>query len=280
MVWFVGYVACAGGGGRGEWACSVGRAAVAENSRRRTGSGASAGRRVAATAATLGVSARARWAVIVAVGELDGVIRLGGWGGRELLGWSASELRSAPYWEWLHPDDRDLVAEAAELLLRSGGWGRFWPVELRFLARDRRYWWTRWHLTATAERPVVCAEGVALVGDAGSQGPPVGTWGWNIDADTVVWSPELLDMFGFRVGPPASYQAFLASVDVEDRADVDRLVQACVVSGEPYITEFRAAHRDRGRERWFHAAGRVEPTTDSRHRHLLGVVKDLNPRPG
>src|SRR5688500_5510243 len=251
---------------------------MAVNFRRQNESGTSPERRLSPTARALGASSRARWAVIVDVGAFDAVIRLGGWGGNELLGWSSSELRSAPYWEWLHPDDRDFLDEAIDRLLTSGGRGRFRPVELRFLARGRRYWWTRWHLSM--QRAVVRAEGVDLVGDDASEAPPVGTWRWDIDSDAVVWSPELLDMFDFGVGPPASYEAFLASVHPEDRGDVDRLVRQSLTTGASYITEFRAAHRDHGRERWFHAAGRVEPAAgDGYGRLLLGIVKDLNPHP-
>ena len=218
----------------------------------------------------------ARWAVIAGVGDVDGVFRLADWSG-DLLGWTPSELRHAPYGEWVHPDDRDVLVEHAERVVTSTVGGRYWPVEVRLLGRDRHYWWTRWCLWSPLDPPMVTAVGVDYVGGDGELGPPVGTWRWNIGTDTVVWSAELLDMFALAVGPPASYQTFLATVNVEDRAEVDRAVRWSVLSGDPYVADFRAAHRERGRERWFHAAGRVEAATGQQPERLLGIVKDLNP---
>ena len=167
--------------------------------------------------------------------------------GRDLLGWSSAALCCAPFSEWVHPDDRDQLMGATERLLDSGDRGRFWPIELRLLGRDRQYWWTRWHLwAATSDPPTVCAAGVEHVGRDGLRGPPVGTWRWSIDDDQVVWSPELLDMFNLAVGPPSSYADFLSSVHDEDRGDVDRAVRWSLLSGDPYVTDFRAAHRRRG----------------------------------
>jgi len=219
-----------------------------------------------------------RRVVIVGVDDCDGVFRLGGWSGDELLGWSAAALRCAPYWEWVHPDDQARLSGIAELVLSRGDGDRFWPVDLRLLGRDRRYWWTRWHLwTAPSHPPRVCATGVDHLGRDGLGGPPMATWRWDVDDDIVVWSPELLDMFNLAVGPPASYAEFLRSVDDEDRDEVDRAVRWSLLSGDPYVADFRAASRRVGRDRWFHAAGRVERASGRRSCQLLGIVKDLNP---
>jgi hypothetical protein len=218
-----------------------------------------------------------RRVVIVGVDDCDGVFRLRGWSSDEWLGWSAHALRCAPFWEWVHPDDQERLDGLAEQVLRSGD-GRFLPVELRMLGRDRQYWWTRWHLwSAASDPPRVCASGADHVGRDGVRGLPMATFRWNIDDDSVVWSAELLDMFDLAVGPPASYADFLRSVDDDDRAAVDRAVRWSLLSGDPYVADFRSASRRAGRDRWFHAAGRVEPAGGNRPCRLLGIVKDLNP---
>ena len=151
-----------------------------------------------------------------------------------------------------------------------------WPIEVRILARDRRYWWTQWHLWLSTGGMLVCASGVDYVGLDGVVGPPVGTWRWDIDTDTVVWSTELLDMFELGVGPPTSYQRFLDSVHVDDREDVERAVQWSVCSGEPFVADFRGVD-DGDRDRWFHAAGRIESNASGSSGQLCGIVKYLNP---
>ena len=211
---------------------------------------------------------------MVGVGDVDGVFVAGG-RYEDLLGWSSGELRCAPYVEWVHPDDRDALVESADRVAAITD-RRFWPIEVRIVARDRRYWWTQWHLWMSTVRCVVCASGVDYVGPDGVVGPPVGTWRWDIDTDTVVWSTELLDMFGLGVGPPTSYERFLDSVHDEDRDDVERAVQWSVCSGEPFVADFRGVD-DGERDRWFHAAGRIERQASGASRQLCGIVKYLNP---
>ena len=215
-----------------------------------------------------------RRVTVVGVGDVDGVF-VTGVRHQDLLGWSSAYLRCAPYGEWVHPDDREMLVESADRVgALTGRW--FWPVEIRILARDRRYWWTRWHLWVSTGRCVVCASGVDYVGRDDVVGPPVGTWRWDIDADQVVWSTELLDMFGLGVGPPMSYQRFLDSVHDEDRDDVDQAVRWSLCSGDPFVADFRGVD-DGERDRWFHAAGRVEPDAGGSRGQLCGIVKYLNP---
>ena len=210
---------------------------------------------------------------VVGVGDLDGVFVAGG-RDDDLLGWSCGELRCAPYVEWVHPDDRDSLVEAADFVAAMRE-RRFLPIEIRIVARDRRYWWTQWHVWLSTVRSVVCASGVDYVGPDVVFGPPVGTWRWDIDTDTVVWSTELLDMFKLGLGPPTSYQRFLDSVHLEDRDDVEQAVQWSVCSGDPFVADFRGVD-DGEREHWFHAAGRFEPTAGRSGGQLWGIVKYLN----
>jgi hypothetical protein len=188
-------------------------------------------------------------------------------------------MRCAPYGEWVHPDDRDALVDLAAAAYDRDP-GRFCPVELRILARDRRYWWTRWYLSVAGEHPSVSASGVDLLGRHDGSGPAIGTWRWDADADVVVWSPELFDMFDLAVGPPVSYDEFLAVVHTDDRDDVDRWAKWSLVTGEPYVADFRAYGGGDGRDRWFHAVGRFEPAGDRSNRQLCGIVKYLNPPGG
>ena len=57
------------------------------------------------------------------------------------LGWSPDEIRSVPYWEFVHPKDRIDTAEAHRCLLADGG---LTGHEVRLLCRDGSYRWTRW----------------------------------------------------------------------------------------------------------------------------------------
>ena len=220
------------------------------------------------------VQAHCRRLTIVGVGDADGVFVMGV-GRDDLLGWSSDDLRCAPYGEWVHPDDREALVAAAQRVLMVAD-GRFWPLEVRILARDRRYWWTRWHLWSSAVRCAVCASGVDYVDPDGVVGALVGTWRWQLDADQVVCSPELLDMFALDVGTPATYAGVLDAVHDEDRAELEQAVRWSLRSGQPFVADFRGVENG-DRDRWFHAAGRFEADAGGSGGELCGIVKFLNP---
>ena len=194
----------------------------------------------------------------------------------DLLGWTAADLQCAPSQEFVHPDDRELLPEACERLLLSSTPTTFLPLEMRLLARDRRYWWTRWSVSLTEDGTHVRAAGVDYLAPHPTTGPPVGIWLWDVDADTVSWSTEMLDMFGFTVGPPASYRDFLVAVVEDDRDGIDRAIRRTLADGCPYVADFGIADLA-GRERWFHAAGRLLEPSPGGGRRLGGLLKYLNP---
>jgi PAS domain-containing protein len=192
-------------------------------------------------------------------------------GSSGLLGWSPSDLTVIPALELLHPDDRDRLLDATAPI----GRGRipFRPLELRLLARDSRYWWTRWHLGRRRDGSLQ-ARGVEYLTPDHEPGPPIGTWHWDADRDVVSWSPELLDMFGLRIGPPASYAAFLSFILEEDRGSFDRHVELALHDGHPFVATFRCPTGGE-HDLWFHATG----CRCAGGRRLAGVVKYLNPPP-
>jgi PAS domain-containing protein len=188
-----------------------------------------------------------------------------------LLGWTAAELRGIRAHDVVHPDDRDLLDVAC--LATPAGFCRFVPLELRFLARDSRYWWTRWQLNIAPD-DAGGLDGVDYLRSAG-WGSPVATWCWNVDRDVVSWSPELFDMFGLEMGPPASLASFLAAVHDDDRDSVAGHVGVAVDCGGPFRYTFRCPTGG-GRDAWFHAAGRCHQRTDGT-RVVAGLVKYMNP---
>ena len=189
-----------------------------------------------------------------------------------LLGWTASELRAMTASALLHPDDRDRL----DALIDEGRAepGRFVPVDVRLLARDSRYWRTRWHLTVAPDGGAEL-HGIDALGPEPGRGPVVATWRWNVTADIVSWSPELLDIFALDVGPPASVASFLATVHEDDRQHVARGLRLAVLHDDSFQYTFRCPTKD-GRDHWFHAVGRC--TVDAAgSRHVAGLVKFLNP---
>jgi PAS domain S-box-containing protein len=85
----------------------------------------------------------------------------------------------------------------------------------------------------------------------------VGSWEWDIVADTLAWTDELFEIFA--VAPAdfeASYAAYIERVHPDDRQWVDGAVRASMASGEPFVFDHRVLRGD-GTERILHARGEV-----------------------
>ena len=210
------------------------------------------------------------------VDEVHATFELPG-GAGDLLGWTTAELQCAPYLEFVHPDDRELLAEAGDDLRASRVRTAFVPLEMRVLARDRRYWWTRWTVALTEDGTGVRASGVDYLAPQPTKGPPVGTWYWDADADTVSWSTELLDMFGFKVGPPVAYGDFLAAVLEDDRDGIDRAIRQTLCRRR----SVRGRLRDRRPRRPRALVPRRRPTARRSDRRWPGARRRAQvPQPG
>lgn len=106
----------------------------------------------------------------------------------------------------------------------------------------------------------------------------VGTWRWDIRADTIEWSSSCYDVFGIMPGSfGGTITAFEALVHPYDRDRVMRNVQDAIDGHtEHYVDEFRVLMDD-GSERWLEGRGRLEH--DGPDRPLLtGTVANVTTR--
>jgi PAS domain S-box-containing protein len=110
----------------------------------------------------------------------------------------------------------------------------------------------------------------------------VGTWEWDPEEDSFVWSPEHYALFGLSpaAGEPASLAAFLALVHPDDRDAVRTAMREALASGE-YLAEFRILRpgRNGGEETlWLIGRGRRMPSPLGRVGAILGVHVDITAR--
>lgn len=72
----------------------------------------------------------------------------------QILGWSAQELTSKPYVDFVHPDDKDKTLAEANRLMR---FGRTVNFENRYLGKNGQYHWISWMATWSEDRQLVYA---------------------------------------------------------------------------------------------------------------------------
>ena len=106
----------------------------------------------------------------------------------------------------------------------------------------------------------------------------LGRWEFDIATQRIAWSPEVFHIFGRdpALGPP-SFEQLHDLIHPRDRARFSELVQAAVVRGEDFETEWRALRPD-GSHRWKRTQARVYRDEEGRPVRLLGADLDITER--
>ncbi len=105
-----------------------------------------------------------------------------------------------------------------------------------------------------------------------------GSWEWDTTTNKVFWSDAIEPMFGFKRGEfGGTYEAYLARVHPDDRAQVSETVQDALRNDTPYRTEHRVIWPN-GEHRWVAARGTVVRDAQGNPLRMLGVVWDVTDR--
>ena len=102
----------------------------------------------------------------------------------------------------------------------------------------------------------------------------IGSWEWDVAANSVWWSDEMYRVYGLPPGSPIDYERYLSLVHPDDRASVQAMVGRSGETGEPFAFEHRAVTPD-GAIRTLHSRGRVVKGPDGRPIRMLGVGHDV-----
>ncbi|WP_161988997.1 hybrid sensor histidine kinase/response regulator [Sphingomonas glacialis] len=118
------------------------------------------------------------------------------------------------------------------------------------------------------------SERLKLALDAGAI---VGTWVWDVPADSFIADDRFAESFGLspelcRSGLPLDQVT--ASIHPEDRGRVGSAIEDALARGGPYCCEYRVLQSD-GVYRWVEANGRVELDGEGRALRFPGVLLDI-----
>jgi PAS domain S-box-containing protein len=104
----------------------------------------------------------------------------------------------------------------------------------------------------------------------------VGSWEWDVAADSIWWSDEMCRVFGLPA-PPANYETYLTLVHPDDRERTSGAVRATLETGRPFSFDHRIVRPD-GECRVLHARGRVEVEASGRAGRVVGIGHDVTER--
>jgi PAS domain S-box-containing protein len=103
----------------------------------------------------------------------------------------------------------------------------------------------------------------------------LGSWEWDIQKNELMWSNELLRIFGVEKGAfEATYDGFISAVHPDDREWVNEVVRRSFEALQPFAFEHRVLRPD-GSERVLLARGRVEADDTGEPSVMIGTALDL-----
>jgi len=104
----------------------------------------------------------------------------------------------------------------------------------------------------------------------------LGSWEWDIETNTIIWSDEMFHIFGLEPQSfEPTYDAFLDAIHPDDKENVVNAVNASVVYDEPYSIEHRVVNPN-GSVRIVQERGDVFRDKAGAARYMVGIVHDIS----
>ncbi|MBF2028638.1 MAG: PAS domain-containing protein [Oscillatoriales cyanobacterium C42_A2020_001] len=105
----------------------------------------------------------------------------------------------------------------------------------------------------------------------------MGTWDWDLLRDTIQYSKNVGQIFGFPTSHHSSpRQSFLDAIHPEDRDQVHSAIQRSLNEDAPYNVEFRVLQADE--QRWVNSRGSVFRDNGGNAVRMIGVLVDITER--
>ncbi len=106
----------------------------------------------------------------------------------------------------------------------------------------------------------------------------LGNWEWTPDSGEMLWSEEMYRILGAVAAPgAATYEALMAAVHPEDRAELENAMQRAALEGKSWSLDHRIVARD-GEERFVHHQAIVRADALGEAERVAGIIQDLTER--
>ena len=237
-------------------------------------------------------------ALTTATSQIVWVTDANGQGHEDQSSWEGfTGVQDSTRFDWLqsvHPDDREATIQKWQEAFTTG---RIYEIEHRVRRYDgvyrlmqacgvpvrdaagniREWMGTHTDITERREAENKLRDTQARLSLA-MQSSATGMFDWDIVNQTIVWSPEILQLYGMKEGETGGrYEDWLECVLPEDREKADAVIQSAMQTGK-YNLEFRFRRRNDGEVRWANGRGVVSHDASGKPVRMLGINMDITER--
>jgi diguanylate cyclase (GGDEF)-like protein/PAS domain S-box-containing protein/putative nucleotidyltransferase with HDIG domain len=107
------------------------------------------------------------------------------------------------------------------------------------------------------------------------EGSQLGTWHWDIQADTQIWSKRCLTLMGRTGDRPMRIPQFLETIHPDDKERIEAILRRRLVDGGDIADEFRVVWPDSS-VHWLSARGRGYLGADGTPLRMEGILFDVS----
>lgn len=109
------------------------------------------------------------------------------------------------------------------------------------------------------------------------EGSKMGTWEWNVATGELIWSPEMMRLYGLDPDKDViSYEKFLAALHPDHREEKQKVLTHALETGQPYQIEHRCVWPD-GSVHWILGQGKAH-TKDGVTYRMAGTAMNIDER--
>ncbi len=106
----------------------------------------------------------------------------------------------------------------------------------------------------------------------------LGNWVWHVDDNKVIWSDQLIDIYGIKPGDfDGTFEGYLRLIHPDDRDRVRRVITRALESGRGFRVDERIV-RPNGDVRFLQSVGEVIKDDRGQVVRMLGVCQDVTER--
>ena len=226
----------------------------------------------------------------VCVAGTDGYFRMLNPSWSRVLGYSEAELKSQPFIEFVHPDDRSATLAVTAGLTQGQAVTSF---ENRYRCKDGVYRWLHWNAASSPEEELIYAiardvterhaaeQQIQAINERfqlATRSAGMGIWDWDIQQDRLTWDERIFALFG--VAEPAGIDAhdiWQQRTHPEDCARIDAAIDATLRDGAEFDDEFRVIWPD-GSIRYIKSYAMVLRDEDGAPQRMIGTNFDITAR--